>query len=58
MRKKFKSSEVIYYDNLKDYFRNASCTSLSIPSRVLNNPDSDSEDQVKDKEERLEHDLS
>jgi|GEM_PF-6816847 hypothetical protein len=51
MRKKFKSSEVIYYDNLKDYFRNASCTSLSIPSRVLNIPDSDSEDQVKDKEE-------
>jgi hypothetical protein len=35
MKKKFKSSEVIYYDNLKDYFRNASCTSLSIPSRAL-----------------------
>ena len=54
MRKKFKSSGVIYYDNLKDYFRNASCTSISMPSRVLNNPDSDSEDLVKDKEERLE----
>ena len=35
MKKKFKSSEVIYYDNLKDYYRNASCTSLSIPSRAL-----------------------
>ena len=35
MRKKFKSSEVIYYDNLKDYFRNTSCTSLSVPSRAL-----------------------
>ena len=54
MRKKFKSSGVIYYDNLEDYFRNASCTSISMPSRVLNNPDSDSEDLVKDKEERLE----
>ena len=54
MRKKFKSSEVIYYDNLKDYFRNASCASISMPSRVVNNPDSDSEEQAKDKEERLE----
>ena len=39
MKKKFKSSEVIYYDNLEDYYRNASCTSLSVPSRVLKQED-------------------